>query len=66
MYFRIDLEAWSWEANWDHEVDRFVHLFRLGVENQRDIHIHIWNHSGYQWVTTKWNIVDFVLTQLHQ
>jgi hypothetical protein len=63
---KIDLEAWSWETNWDHGVDKFIHLFRPRIENQRGIHIHIQHDSGYQWVIAEWNIVDLMLTQLHQ
>ncbi len=25
--------GWNWEANWDHQVDKFNHLFKLRVEN---------------------------------
>jgi hypothetical protein len=44
-----NLKAWSWEANWDHKVHQFVHLFKPQANNQRGIHIHILHHRGCQW-----------------
>ncbi len=34
LYYRTYLEAWNWEANWDHRLDRFVHPFSLGVKTK--------------------------------
>ncbi len=25
LWSRIDLEAWSWKANWDHRIDRSIY-----------------------------------------
>jgi len=45
---------------------QFVHSFNSKAKYHRCIHIHILHHKGYQWVTTKWGIIKFESTQLHQ
>ncbi len=33
LKFKTNGKAWNWEANWDHKVDKFNHLFKLRVDN---------------------------------
>jgi hypothetical protein len=40
LLFRTNWKTWSWEVSWDHKVDKFAHLFKLGTKTKGYSHPH--------------------------